>query len=212
MLAWFVWLLSALLAFSAPAAAQEPPLSAHARSIFEGSRDSIAQIRVLLGRSDSHTSTGTGFVVSADGLMLTNYHVVADKALEPDTYRLEFVLPGGKRGALRILAIDVLHDLAVVQGDFGGAKPLPFREGLLGKGDRGFSLGYPLDQGLAVTEGTYNGRSEEHYYEHFHFTGALNPGMSGGPALDAAGRVFGVHVASHFGGQLVGFLVPAESA
>lgn len=49
---------------------------------------------MLLGNSDSHTSTGTGFVIGTGGVMLTNYHVVADKALEPDTYRLEFVLPG----------------------------------------------------------------------------------------------------------------------
>jgi len=193
-------------------AAQAGSVSAQARSIFEQTRESVAQIRVLLGRSDSHTSTGTGFVVGPGGLILTNYHVVADKALEPDIYRLEFVLPDGRRGALRILALDVVHDLAVVQGDVADAKPIPFREGVLSKGDRVFSLGYPLDQGLTVTEGTYNGRSEEAYYEHFHFTGALNPGMSGGPALDAGGRVFGVNVASNLRGQLVSLLVPAAYA
>ena len=208
-------MLAALLAGAlspASAAAEEPPVSAQARSIFDQNRDSVAQIRVLLGRSDSHIATGTGFLVGAGGLMLTNYHVIADKALEPDTYRLEFVLPNGRRGALRILALDVVHDLAVVQGDLGDAKPLSFRESLLSKGDKVFSIGYPLGQGLTVTEGTYNGRSEEQYYEHFHFTGALNPGMSGGPALDVGGRVFGVNVASHRGGQLVSFLVPGKYA
>lgn len=211
----FVLMVTALLPVAlmpSQGAAQEPPVSAQARSIFERSRDSVAQIRVLLGRSNSHTSTGTGFVVGTGGLMLTNYHVVADKALEPETYRLEFVLPNGRRGALRILALDVLHDLAVVQGDVGEVKLLPLRESQLSKGDKGFSLGYPLDQGLTVTEGTYNGRSEEQYYEHFHFTGALNPGMSGGPAADAGGRVFGVNVSSHYLGQLVSFLVPAKYA
>lgn len=197
----------------APAVAQDTtPVSAQARSIFEQSRESVAQIRVLLGNSNSHTSTGTGFVIGAGGVMLTNYHVVADKALEPDTYRLEFVLPGGRRGALRILALDVIHDLAVVQGDVGDAQPLAFRAGELAKGDRAYSLGYPLDQGLTVTEGTYNGRSEELYYQHFHFTGALNAGMSGGPALDARGRVFAVNVATNLRGQLVSLLVPASYA
>jgi serine protease Do len=211
----FIVMLIALLTTTlspSAGAAQEPQVSAQARSIFDHNRDSVAQIRVLLGRSDSHTATGTGFLIGAGGAMLTNYHVVADKALEPQTYRLELVLPNGRRSALRILALDVVHDLAVVQGDVGDAKPLSFVESQLSKGDKVFSLGYPLGQGLTVTEGTYNGRSEEQYYEHFHFTGALNPGMSGGPAVDADGKVFGVNVASHLGGQLVSFLVPSKYA
>jgi serine protease Do len=205
-------LAAAPLAAQTPAAAAEAPaVSARARSLYERTRDSVAQIRLLLGASDSESATGTGFTVGG-GLFLTNYHVVADKALEPDTYRLEFVLPGGRRGPLQIVAVDVIHDLAVVKGDSGGARALVLRDALLDKGDRGFSLGYPLSQGLTVVEGTYNGRSEEQYYELFHFTGAINPGMSGGPALDARGQVFGVNVATHRGGQLVSFLVPAKFA
>lgn len=191
--------------------AEAPAVSAQARSLYERTRDSVAQIRLLLGASDSESATGTGFAVGG-GLFLTNYHVVADKALEPDTYRLEFVLPGGRRGPLQIVAVDVIHDLAVVRGEGVDARPLVLRETPLDKGDKGFSLGYPLSQGLTVVEGTYNGRSEEQYYELFHFTGAINAGMSGGPALDAHGRVFGVNVATHRRGQLVSFLVPAKFA
>ncbi|HKA40676.1 MAG TPA: serine protease [Burkholderiales bacterium] len=195
-----------------PAAAQEAQVSAQARSLYEQTRDSVAQIRVLLGSSDSHAATGTGFVVGAGGLILTNYHVVADKALEPNTYRLEFVLPDGRRGELGIVAVDVVHDLALVRGDIGGATPLSFRDSQPSKGDKGFSLGYPLNQGLTVVEGIYNGRSEEQYYERIHFTGAINPGMSGGPAVDVGGRGFGINVANHRRGQLVSFLVPAKFA
>jgi S1-C subfamily serine protease len=193
-------------------AAGDAQVSAQARSLYERTRDSTAQIRVLLGASDSHAATGTGFVVGSGGLILTNYHVVADKALEPDTYQLEFVLPGGRRGPLEIVAVDVVHDLALVRGDTGDTRALNFRDTLLKKGDPGFSLGYPLSQGLTVVEGIYNGRSEEQYYERIHFTGAINPGMSGGPVVDAAGRVFGVNVANHRRGQLVSFLVPAKFA
>jgi len=193
-------------------AAGDAQVSAQARSLYERTRDSTAQIRVLLGASDSHAATGTGFVVGSGGLILTNYHVVADKALEPDTYQLEFVLPGGRRGPLEIVAVDVVHDLALVRGDTGDTRALSFRDTLLKKGDPGFSLGYPLSQGLTVVEGIYNGRSEEQYYERIHFTGAINPGMSGGPVVDAAGRVFGVNVANHRRGQLVSFLVPAKFA
>ena len=195
-----------------PAAAQEPELSSQTHALFERIRGSVAQIRVLLGNSDTHAATGTGFVVGDDGLIITNYHVIADKALEPDVYQLEFVLPGGERGPLQIVAIDVLNDLAVVKGDTGSLKGLRFRARPLAKGDRGFSLGYPLSQGLTVVEGIYNGRSEELYYERIHFTGAINPGMSGGPVVDTGGRVFGVNVATHRRGQLVSFLVPAVFA
>jgi serine protease Do len=212
-----VVLIAAALA-AAPLAAQqaavranEPAVSAQARSLYERTRDSVAQIRVLLGASDSPSATGTGFVV-AGGRFLTNYHVVADKALEPQTYRLEFVLPSGRRGPLEIVAVDVIHDLAVLQGDSGDARALALRDTALAKGDKGFSLGYPLNQGLTVVEGTYNGRSEEQYYERFHFTGAINAGMSGGPVVDTAGRVFGVNVATHRRGQLVSFLVPTKFA
>lgn len=194
-----------------PAPAAESGVSAQARSLYERTRDSVAQIRVLLGASDSHAATGTGFAVGG-GRFLTNYHVVADKALEPETYRLEFVLPNGRRGRLEIVAVDVIHDLAVVKGDSGDAPALGLRDSPLAKGEKGFSLGYPLSQGLTVVEGTYNGRSEEQYYERIHFTGAINAGMSGGPAVDAAGRVFGVNVATHRRGQLVSFLVPAKFA
>lgn len=187
-------------------------MSSGTHSLFEQIRGSVAQIRVLLGSSDSHSATGTGFVVGDDGLIVTNYHVIADKALEPDVYRLEFVLPGGRRGSLQIVAIDVLNDLAVVKGDTGPVKALGFRTRPLAKGDGGISLGYPLSQGLTVVEGIYNGRSEELYYERIHFTGAINSGMSGGPAVDSAGRVFGVNVATHRRGQLVSFLVPAAFA
>jgi len=193
-------------------AAENAQVSAQARSLYERTRDSTAQIRVLLGASDSHAATGTGFVVGSGGLLLTNYHVVADKALDPDIYQLEFVLPGGRRGPLEIVAVDVVHDLALVKGDTGDTRALSFRDTPLKKGDQGFSLGYPLSQGLTVVEGIYNGRSEEQYYERIHFTGAINPGMSGGPVVDAGGRVFGVNVANHRRGQLVSFLVPAKFA
>lgn len=210
-------LLAALLA-AAPVGAQKPAapggeaeVSAQARSLYERTRDSVAQIRLLLGTSDSQSATGTGFAVGG-GSFLTNYHVVADKALEPETYRLEFVLPDGRRGPLEIVAVDVIHDLAVVRGEGAEVRALALRETALAKGEKGFSMGYPLNQGLTVVEGTYNGRSEEQYYERIHYTGAINAGMSGGPAVDSAGRVFGVNVATHRRGQLVSFLVPAKFA
>src|SRR6201999_2275505 len=80
----------------------------------------------------------------------------------------------------------------------------------LGQGARVYSLGNPHDVGLSIVEGTYNGQLAETLFERIHFTGSLNPGMSGGPAIDRAGRVVGVNVAS-MGNQL-SFLVPIRFA
>jgi hypothetical protein len=80
------------------------------------------------------------------------------------------------------------------------------------KGERAYSVGFPLDVGLTITEGVSNGRVEDSFEPRVHYSGALNPGMSGGPGLDGAGNVIGVNVAGYFLSQLVAFLVPTERA
>jgi hypothetical protein len=79
----------------------------------------------------------------------------------------------------------------------------------LRKGVRIFSLGNPFDIGLSIVEGTYNGLLEHSRQERIHFTGALNPGMSGGPAVLEDGSVVGVNVST--AGNAVSFLVPAQA-
>ena len=76
------------------------------------------------------------------------------------------------------------------------------------KGTRLWSLGYPFDIGLTIVEGTYNGPLEKSLYEKLHFTGSINPGMSGGPTLDSEGAVVGVNVST--AGNQVSFLVPVQ--
>jgi hypothetical protein len=73
-------------------------------------------------------------------------------------------------------------------------------------------MGNPLDLGFTIVEGTYNGLVEHSFNDRIHFTGALNPGMSGGPVVTAEGKIAGVNVATRRGGQLVSFLVPARFA
>ena len=84
--------------------------------------------------------------------------------------------------------------------------------GELPKGERLFAMGNPLDLGFTIVEGTYNGLVDKSYNERFHFSGALNPGMSGGPTVTVGGRIAGVNVAKQIGGDLVSFLVPARHA
>jgi serine protease Do len=207
-------------AHAQPQAAPPASVSAGGQRIYDETRAKLLQIRTLLKEQDSQASVGSGFVVAADGLAITNYHVVSQFALRPDRYRLSYTMAEGRTGSLQLLAIDVVHDLALVrlvpaQGESSAPWPtLAFRavDAPLARGERIYSLGNPLDVGFAVVEGNYNGLVERSYLPQIFFSGSLSPGMSGGPALDNAGRVIGVNVAARRDGEQVSFLVPAHYA
>ncbi len=230
-LAWRALLWSAVPAFGAMAIAAhaqtpvppEPPLlppppnmSAAAESIYATARPGLLQIRTLVEAAGRQSSIGSGFLVSGDGLAVTNYHVVSQYALEPKTYRLEFARPDGTQGALKLLAIDVANDVAIVKLEGADLPHLEFDDAALAdkspRGERLYAMGNPLDLGFTIVEGTYNGFVEKSYNARVHFTGAINPGMSGGPAVTAAGKVAGINVAKRLDGELVSFLVPAAKA
>ena len=201
---------------NAEAPAPPQPLSSAAERVYELSKPRILQVRTLLQAAGRQTTIGSGFLVSGDGLAITNYHVVSQFALDPRTYRLEYLAPDGAKGPLLLLALDVPHDLAVVKVDRSG---LPFFEfdpralgGRLPKGERIYAMGNPLDLGFTIVEGTYNGLVDKSYDERIHFSGAINPGMSGGPVAGSDGRIVGVNVAKRLDGEQVGFLVPARYA
>jgi S1-C subfamily serine protease len=217
----------AFAAHAVAAAAQAPPIqppptpppptmSAAAESIYASARPGLLQIRTLVEAAGRQSSIGSGFLVSADGLAVTNYHVVSQYALEPKTYRLEFARPDGTQGALKLLAIDVANDLAIVRLEGANLPHLSFDDAALAntspRGERLYAMGNPLDLGFTIVEGTYNGFVEKSYNPRIHFTGAINPGMSGGPAVTAAGNVAGINVAKRLDGELVSFLVPAGKA
>ena len=166
-----------------------PPLTATAQAIYADARPRLLQIRTLVQETGSQSSIGSGFVVGADGFAMTNYHVVSQYLLEPAAYRLDYTAPDGSHGPLRVHAIDVANDLAVLRLDRGGWPYFEFDlravGGTLPKGERLYAMGNPLDLGFTIVEGTYNGLVERSYNERIHFTGALNPGMSGGPAVTA---------------------------
>ena len=193
-----------------------PNVSAAAESIYAIARPGLLQIRTLVESAGRQSSIGSGFLVSSDGLAVTNYHVVSQYALEPKTYRLEFARPDGTQGALKLIAIDVANDVAIVKLDGTDLPHLEFDKAALEdkspRGERLYAMGNPLDLGFTIVEGTYNGFVEKSYNARVHFTGAINPGMSGGPAVTAAGKVAGINVAKRLDGELVSFLVPASKA
>lgn len=199
---------------AAPAVAM--PVSTTGEQVFANARHHLLQVRTLVRSTGKQSTIGSGFVVDADGLAVTNYHVVSEFALEPATYRLEFIAADGRSGALELLAIDVIHDLAIVRLAVHDVPFMTFSpralDGSIQKGESVFSLGNPLDLGFTIVEGTWNGPVAKSYMETIHFSGALNPGMSGGPAVSRDGRIVGVNVARRWDGELVSFLVPATHA
>ena len=202
-------------ATSAPAAA--PPVSLSARKVYEQARSQLVQIRTVLKGRASQTSVGSGFLVTGEGHIVTNFHVVSEAALKPERHDLLYVTADGREAPLQILQIDVLHDLALLKAADPPGRTfdaLPFRpaDRPLAQGERIYSLGNPLDVGFAVTQGTYNGLVRRSFYPQIFFGGALSGGMSGGPALDEEGQVVGINVARRVDGEQVSFLVPASFA
>lgn len=184
-------------------------LSGDAKIRLDAARDSVVQIRGFFDQSASSAFHGSGFAVDDGRRIVTNYHVVAQAVLYPRQYRLEYLASDGRTGPLQVLAIDVRNDLAVVAAETLELPPLKLRTGIPAQGERTWSIGFPLNLGLAITEGVANGLVESSVAQRIHYTGAINGGMSGGPALDTRGQVYGVNVSVVTGRQLVGFVVPA---
>ena len=184
--------------------------STDAEVIFERYASAAVKIRVVDKASGAKSVIGTGFFVSGEGHLVTNYHVISNWVHDPEKYRVEY-LDGNKNvHVLNVINIDVVNDLAVAFASRPIDNYLALSDGELLQGTRIFSFGFPHDFGITIVEGTYNGLLEHAFYNKIHFTGSLNSGMSGGPAVDSSGRVVGVNVATS--GNQVSFLVPVEYA
>lgn len=203
-------LIAVLLGLLSPALAAQ---SAEYVEVFERLRPGLFTVEVVDRASGNKNAQGSGFLVGRDGRIATNYHVVSEHVLDPEHYALRFRGLDDAHGALEVLALDVLHDLALVQiapEALPKTLPEPFAiaEAPPREGAAVLALGNPYDIGISVVPGTYNGLLGSQYRQLIHFTGALNPGMSGGPAVDTEGRVVGINVAG--AGNSVSFLVPAD--
>jgi serine protease Do len=211
------------VSLSFPALAEETlptaPSSA-AQQLYASAQQDLLQLRVLLKNGNSQSSVGSGFLIGTSNLVVTNFHVVSQIALEPETYFGEYKDTSGESGSIELLAVDVLHDLAIVRiaREGSGFFKVPHAKASneqpalvkLHQGQHLYSLGNPLDLGFTISEGTYNGISTRGFSEQLMFTGPVNAGMSGGPNVAADGQVAGVNVAHRRDGELVSFLVPVR--
>ncbi len=168
-------------------------------------------------RQRKQHSLGSGVVVSSDGVVLTNNHVIADAE------EITVTLSDGREFDAEIVGSDPKSDLAVLRlhGNFGELAPLPFADSSKVKlAQVVLAIGNPFGVGQTVTMGIVSATGRANLglaeYENFIQTdAAINPGNSGGALLNIDGELVGINtaIASRSGGyQGVGFAIPSNMA
>ena len=160
-------------------------------------------------------SLGSGVIVSEQGLILTNDHVVASAD------EIEVALADGRKLSAKVVGTDPDTDLAVLKVDAEKLPAITFAASeKLNVGDVVLAIGNPFGVGQTVTQGIISALGRNHLgintYENFIQTDAsINPGNSGGALIDAEGNLIGVNSAiySRSGGSMgIGFAIPANIA
>ena len=199
-------LAAALAVLSAAPTAADTAL---APGVFERLRKAVFQIKTVLTDPSAKTSYGTAFAVRRDGLLVSNYHVVAAAVQEPERHRLLVLLPD-RAAPAEVIGVDVVHDLALLKLEQDGLPAVTLARQGVRQGETLYSIGWPLDLNLAIAPATYNGVIAAGIYETIHLSAPLNPGMSGGPTVNGRGELVGVNVSHLQQAQNVSFLVPAH--
>jgi putative serine protease PepD len=172
-------------------------------------------------------ATGSGFVIGADGLILTNNHVIAEALTRG---RIEVVFADGSQERAEIVGHTTPYDLAVLRVDRSGLPVLEFADSdSVRVGDPVVAVGAPLGLESTVTAGIVSalnrpvsaGAGEDSaFINAIQTDAAINPGNSGGPLVDLSGRVIGVNSAiarapgtGPEGGNIgLGFAIPSDQA
>jgi serine protease Do len=195
-----------------PPAAAPAQISRDAQRAYETTRDKLVQIRTLLRNSNTQASVGSGFFVSPTASSSPTSTWPASSRWSPSATAASTCRWTARRRsrAAGLRRAQRPGPAARENPGHGRTPQLAFRgaDRPLARGERIYSLGNPLDIGFAVTEGTYNGLVQRSFYPRIFFGGALNPGMSGGPALDDAGQVVGINVSKRLDGDLLSFPDP----
>jgi len=167
------------------------------------------------GRNQTQTGLGSGVLVSADGYLLTNQHVV-DGADD-----IEVTLSDGRSASARVVGTDADSDLALLKISLDNVPVIPFGNiTQLSVGDSVLAIGNPFNVGETVTSGIVSALDRNQLglstIENFIQTdAAINPGNSGGALVDGEGRLVGINTAifSRSGGSMgIGFAIPVDIA
>lgn len=170
------------------------------------------------GSQKEKIGAGTGFIITTDGMIATNKHVVSDTAAE-----YTVLTSDGEEHSAKVLARDPVNDIAVIKIDgenyptlnFGDSDNLKIGQtaiaigNSLGEFSNTVSKGIISGLGRNLIAGGKLGDSEK-LTNIIQTDAAINPGNSGGPLLDISGKVIGINVAIAQGAQNVGFAIPAS--
>ncbi len=182
------------------------------QTLYDRNRLAVVEVTVQNRANLGRVSAASGFVTHRSDWVVTNYHAIDQVLFEPERHRLHVHTTDGEANEVTVLAVDVVNDLAILQVERKLDAPLlTLREDMPAKGETGYSMGKPGSYQHSIVGGTFNGTIDKNTAPLIVFSGAINAGMSGGPTLDANGRVVGVNVASSTRHQLVGLSVPAEA-
>ena len=172
--------------------------------------------------SDSGSTTpisGSGFIISTDGYILTNYHVI--EIAYDDNLPINVVLNDGKTYEAEVIGFDVSNDVAVIKINAQGLSP-----SIIGNsdnvrvGETVYAVGNPFgDLVYTMTDGIVSALDrvvsvEGKSIRTFQFSAAVNSGNSGGPIYNAAGEVIGIVTAKIVRGSVegIGFAIPINDA
>ncbi len=206
---------------------QAPPRSP-ASEVISSVLPSVVNVRVVqvsqssTGQVGEVQAEGTGVIVSPDGVIVTNNHVVQGAV------QVRVVFTNGHAAMSgTVIGTDPQHDIAVVKVDASGLTPVTIgRSSDLSLADTVYAIGFPLDLGVTVTRGIVSGLNRsvsvqgesasavEHLVGLLQTDAAINPGNSGGPLVDAAGHVVGINTAgaSSASADNVGFSIAIDDA
>ena len=175
--------------------------------------DEIAALRGLRPIGKTAAEVGSGVIVERDGVIVTNYHVVANSS------EVDVALADGRRFAAKLIGADAGTDLAVLRID---AQDLPVAtwgdSDTVETGEMVWAIGNPFGLDRTITYGIVSavgrkGVLESPYQEFLQTDAAINPGNSGGPLVDVHGRVMGITTAivgKDYSG--IGFAIPSNTA
>ena len=200
----------------------EPALAASIHDLVVGARPSIVAIHTtvtqtdMFGRPIEGQSAGSGFVLSEDGYIVTNAHVVEGSGA------ISVSFDGGETIDADLVAADPRADLAVLRVDRTDLVPLPLGDSnALRVGDPVVAIGNALDLGAepTVTSGIVSAKDRSiavpggrSLVALIQTDTAINPGNSGGPLLNLRGEVVGINTAVSGHGQNIGFAISIVSA
>ena len=175
----------------------------------------------FFGQTSSSAVSGSGFIVSPDGYILTNYHVI--EYAYKGNYAITVMLHDGTRYDASIVGVEDCNDIAVLKIDASGLDPVTFGDSdKLSVGDDVYAVGNPLGElEFSMTTGhvsaldrliTTEDGSEA--INMFQIDAAVNSGNSGGPVYNANGEVVGIVTAkySDTGVEGLGFAIPINDA